>query len=153
MAVDISYREGNGTDDAACGLVRAAASVASPVFQRLPGAQDFLRDLAPQDLGGRQRFVASIDDLIVGFTDFDMADGYVKMLFVEPAQQGQGIAGRLLHMAAEAAAAPLHLHTQAVNDDAIAFYLGQRFQITGGRVEADWHGARVVWLRLERPGP
>jgi GNAT superfamily N-acetyltransferase len=146
------YRDGAPGDDVICGQIRAAAAIASPVYARLPAAQEFLGDQGPQPLSSLRRIMAMKDDEVVGFTDFNPLDGYVKMLFVLPVWQGHGIAGELLARVAEASEAPLNLRTQAVNDGALAFYLGHGFKIVDGAVEADWHGARVVWLTLRQEG-
>ena len=153
MILEFELRVGSAADDATCGLVRSAASKASVVYARLEKAQSFLADDGPQELENMNRFVACRDDKVVGFIDYNAADGYVKMLFVEPALQGQGLATELLRLAAQGAKVPLHLRTQAVNDGALAFYLGQGFQIIDGEVENNWHGDSVVWITLSRrPG-
>ena len=146
------YRDGASDDDVICGQIRAAASIASPVFDRLPAAQDFLGDQGPQPLSSLRRLMAMKDDEVVGFADFNPLDGYVKMLFVLPVWQGHGIAGELLARVAEASEAPLNLRTQAVNDGALVFYLGRGFKVIAGGVEANWYGARVVWLTLRQDG-
>jgi ribosomal protein S18 acetylase RimI-like enzyme len=144
------YKSGTTADDAACGCIRAAASKASTVIDRLPDAQAFLSDTAPQNLSSLHRIIALNERQIVGFVDFNPLDGYVKMLFVDPEWQGQGVASELLQMANGASEVPLNLRTQAVNDGALAFYLGQGFEVVRGELEADWHGARVVWITLSK---
>ena len=144
------YRDGTSSDDVICGHIRAAASIASPVFDHLPAARAFLGDQRPQPLSHLRRILALAGDDIVGFVDFDPPVGYVKLLFVLPVWQGRGIARTLLSRAATCSTQPLNLKTQSVNDRALAFYLGVGFDVTKAEVEADWHGAQVVWLTLCR---
>jgi len=152
MVNGVEFKIGTVANGVICGQIRASASVASPVYARLPAAQQFLGDRGPQPLSNLSRLLATKDEETVGFADFNRLDGYVKMLFVLPAWQGRGIAGELLARAAEASQAPLNLRTQAVNDGALGFYLRHGFKVVAGAVEANWHGARVVWLSLRQDG-
>ncbi len=150
MVLEYQIDVGQASDDAACGMVRAAANRDSMVYDRLRPAQPLFQDNSPQPLGVLSRFVAVSSGETVGFADYEPASGYVKMLFVTPKHQGQGIASALLDLCGRACAVPLKLKTQSVNDGALAFYLKQGFRITGGYGEDDWHGTPVVWIELER---
>ncbi len=145
-------KSGSADDDQACGLVRCAASRASGIAERLPGARQYLLADGPENLHDRCRLVAVTSGRIVGFVDFERSGDYVKMLYVEPEAQGQGIAGALLRRAVELLEIParsLHLKTQSANEQALRFYLRQGFTVAGAALEDDWHGATVVWLNLE----
>ncbi len=150
MSSVYTIRVGGPQDDAACGKLRAAASIASPVFRRLPKAQTFLADDGPEPINDLHRFIAIADGKPAGFVDYSVDDGYIKMLFVDPTHQGQGLAAALLGRAGDAVLLPLHLRTQAVNDGALAFYLARGFAIVGGEIEPDWQGERVVWIKLSQ---
>jgi GNAT superfamily N-acetyltransferase len=143
----IIIRAGLPADDARCGEIVGAAAAASAYAARLPHARRALADTSPLPAEGRRRLIAQRADRVVGFADH-RDDGHIKLLFVEPAAQGRGAGAALLDAVARRTGR-LSVHCLAVNDAALAWYLGRGFRVAGGWLES-FHGRDAVWLRLER---
>lgn len=144
---DFAIRAGTPADDAACGRIISAATLAAPTAARLPHARALFADASPLEPEGYQRLVAE-RDRVLGFADYDPARAHLRYLFVAPEAQGRGIGGALLARVRESLGArPLTLSCFAVNDRALAWYLRRGFTITGGGFKA-LAGHPVVEIQL-----
>lgn len=145
----ISLRPSRTDDDAACGRIIAAATLASALPDRLPHARDLWIDASPLSPEGRTRLIAERDSMPVGFADYDPERGHVRYLFVSPDMQGHGIGSYLLDYIQEDLSQALSVHCLAVNDAAVRWYLHHGFAVTGGFLR-DLEGKEAVWFRLTR---
>lgn len=98
----------------------------------------------------RNGFVVTIGGEVAGFSDV-ADDGHIDMLFVAPAYQGRGVAGRLLAEAERRArAAGAVALTADVSITARPFFANHGFAI-----EREQHpvlrGVRMVNFRMRRP--
>lgn len=150
--IGVTLRAAAPADDAACGRLISAATLAAPTAARLPHARALFEDVSPMAPRGGTRLVAvDADDDVLGFADFDTARGYIHYLFVAPEAQGGGIGTALLDAAQAACGGrAVALSCWAVNDAALAWYLRHGFAITGGGLK-ELAGQPVVSLALTRP--
>ncbi|MDP6705461.1 MAG: GNAT family N-acetyltransferase [Alphaproteobacteria bacterium] len=148
-----SLRPGQPADDAACGRIIQTATLAAPTAERLPHARHLFEDGSPLAPEGYARIV-TVDaaDAVLGFADYDSDHAHLHYLFTAPEHQGLGVGGALVDAVQGAVAAPLTLTCFAVNDAALAWYLGHGFRITGGGFR-ELEGQDVVMIYLERGGP
>ena len=66
---DFPMRDGQPADDAPCGRIIAAASMASPLPERLPHAPHRWSNASPLAPEGRRRVIAEQRSRVVGFAD------------------------------------------------------------------------------------
>jgi ribosomal protein S18 acetylase RimI-like enzyme len=148
-----TLRPGQPADDAACGRIIQAATMAAPTAERLPHARRLFEDASPLAPEGYAR-LAAVDAAaaVLGFADYAPDRAHIRYLFVAPEHQGRGIGGALVDAVQRAVAAPLTLNCFAVNDAALAWYLRHGFQITGGGF-CELVGRDIVEIYLERASP
>lgn len=146
---EISLRAGRPEDDAVCGRIIAAASRASSFHAKVPALHHVLDRDHPIGAEGRQRLIAEKDGKTIGFADYS-PDGHVRFLFVDPAYQGQGGAGRLLAEALDRCG-HLSVHCPVLNSESVAWYKRRGLRVTRQWTDRDWHGVELEWLRLEMP--
>lgn len=150
---EISLRPARSEDDGVCGQIIAAATLASPLPDRLPHARSLWTNSAPLPPGGRTRLIAERAGVAVGFADFDPERAHVRYLFVRPAVQGSGVGSHLLARIQDDLGRAISVHCLAVNDIAVRWYLRHGFAVSGGFLR-ELEDQEAVWLRLtrERPG-
>ncbi len=147
-----TLREGCEADNAACGILVSRAAMAADYASRISFARAYFAATAPLALpAGFQRIVAVDERGLVGLVQFDPNERYVKYLFTDPRAQGLGVGSALLDAAETAIDAPIRLTTLWINDRGLLWYMRRGYRITGGEMEADWHGGPVVWIELEKP--
>lgn len=149
----IVLRPAAPADDAACGRIISAATLAAPTGARLPHARALFEDTSPLDPEGRARLVAAdaAGGEVLGFADYDPALAHLRYLFIAPAAQGRGIGRALVDgVQARCGGRALDLTCFAVNDKALAWYLRQGFAVTGGGF-TELAGEPVVHVRLALP--
>ncbi len=145
-------RRADERDDAACGELVSRAASRAEYARKVRFALHFLADSSPLELPPSYvRWVAEQNGSLLGLVQFDPTAGYVKYLFTEPEAQGRGIGSALLQAAERAIEGPTRLTALWVNDTGILWYMRRGYRISGGELEADWHGGPVVWIELEKP--
>lgn len=145
-----TLRPGQPADDAPCGRIIQAATMAAPTAERLPHARRLFEDSSPLAPEGYARLVAvDAADTVLGFADYAPARSHLRYLFVAPEHQGLGVGGALVDAVQRAVAAPLTLTCFAVNDAALSWYLRHGFCITGGGFR-ELEGRDIVEIRLAR---
>ncbi|WP_432250746.1 GNAT family N-acetyltransferase [Streptomyces sanyensis] len=96
---------------------------------------------------GQETWVATVDGLVVGMMVLDGED--LDQLYLDPAWQGQGIGGHLVHLAKKRRPAGLALWTFQVNAPARRFYERHGFiaaeSTDGHRNEEREPDIRYVW--------
>jgi GNAT superfamily N-acetyltransferase len=146
----VLLRAARGEDAAACGRLAAAALLAGGCAELLPHARRALEDDSPLPCEQGRRLVAERGGRLLGFTDFDPDQGYLRYLLVEPGHQRRGIGSALLRAVEAALAGAVTLDVFAVNHPALCWYLRRGYRIDGGELDEDWHGGPVVWVRLRK---
>ena len=144
-----TIRAGTDDDDAVCGHIIAAATMASLLPQRLPHALEKWRDSSPLPRDGRTRLVAELAGSAQGFADYSPGRGHLRYLFVAPDAQGHGLGSALLDRVQAELQASMTVHCLAVNDISLRWYIRHGFAIVDGFLE-ELEGEDAVWIRLRR---
>lgn len=100
-------------------------------------------------LAGRQTFVACLEDIIVGFAEFE-ADGHIDAFYVHQEHQGEGIGTRLLNRIEQEAeqAAIDRLYTEA-SITALPFFEKRGFVVVQPQ-EVEYRGMKFRNYRMEK---
>jgi GNAT superfamily N-acetyltransferase len=158
MAPGISLRRAEAADAQAIGAVFDAA---------VREGWTYLGDLAREPMFGPEEWDREVADhappnvllvatdeagRVVGFTAIHPAEGEMFLLFVDPANAGQGV-GRLLLQAAhdalrEAGCTEAFLYTHEQNERALSVYAAAGYRPDGSVRETDFRGTQLREPRL-----
>jgi ribosomal protein S18 acetylase RimI-like enzyme len=82
-----------------------------------------------RDTEGEQILVADYEGAVIGFISYWFPDNFIHHLFLHPAYTGHGVGKALLKSVVEKLSRPVTLKCLTRNENALAFYRSQGWQI------------------------
>jgi len=128
------------SDLAACTVIYLAA--ARMAFPWLP-PEEIRADHFQDSLREEEVWVAETASRITGLVSIYLPDRFIHSLYVDPARQGQGIGGTLLHQALRRCGGHAELKCQEGNRAACRFYMERGWRPAGW----GWSSAGP-WIRF-----